>query len=252
MDERTIHGYATWGMIALAAITFAALFKIDAPYGRHARDGFGPAIPQRTAWIVMESPAVVAWLAIFLAGTHAFETVPLVLAALWQLHYLQRVCVFPFLIRSHGKTTPLAVVAAAIVFNVLNAYVNARWVSELGSYPVAWLSRPSFWIGAALFVAGFVGNVHADAVLRRLRKPGESGYAIPRGGLYQLVSSPNYLCEIVEWTGWAILGWSLAGTSFALYTAANLVPRAITHHRWYKEKFSDYPRERKAILPFLV
>ncbi len=73
---------------------------------------------------------------------------------------------------------------------------------------------------------------------------------MPRGGLYAFISCPNYFGEIVEWTGWAIATWSVAGASFALWTAANLIPRARAHHRWYREQFADYPAERRAVLPF--
>ena len=84
-----------------------------------------------------------------------------------------------------------------------------------------------------------------------LRKPGETGYKIPQGGFYRWVSAPNYFGELLEWLGWAIATWSLAGFSFLVYTAANLGPRAITNHKWYLEKFDDYPEERKALVPFL-
>ena len=47
------------------------------------------------------------------------------------------------------------------------------------------------------------------------------------------------------------LVWSPAGLLFAVWTAANLVPRARSHHTWYKENFPDYPANRKAIAPFL-
>ena len=70
--------------------------------------------------------------------------------------------------------------------------------------------------------------------------------------MYRHVSCPNYLGEMLEWTGWAVLTWSLAGTAFAVFTAANLVPRAMAIHRWYRDKFPDYPVERKAVIPFLV
>ena len=40
--------------------------------------------------------------------------------------------------------------------------------------------------------------------------------------------------------------------SFAIYTLANLLPRALSHHQWYLEKFDDYPKERKAFLPYLL
>jgi hypothetical protein len=54
------------------------------------------------------------------------------------------------------------------------------------------------------------------------------------------------------WTGWAVATWSLAGLSFALFTAANLIPRAVSHHRWYRRTFADYPRRRKAVIPGLL
>jgi 3-oxo-5-alpha-steroid 4-dehydrogenase 1 len=34
-----------------------------------------------------------------------------------------------------------------------------------------------------------------------------------------------------------------------VWTFANLAPRAWSHHKWYHEKFSDYPLDRKALIP---
>ena len=95
-------------------------------------------------------------------------------------------------------------------------------------------------------------NIKSDKILRDLRKPGETGYKVPRGFLYKYVSCPNYLGELMEWFGWALMTWSLPGLAFALYTLANLGPRALANHRWYKDKFADYPTERKALLPFIL
>lgn len=252
MPEARLHHVATLTEIALAGVTFAALWFFAAPYGRHRRAGFGPGVPQRLGWILMEVPAVVVWAAIYFSGSHAFESAPLVMLALWQLHYVHRTFVFPFRIRTADTTTPVGVVASAIVFNLLNAYVNARWVSELGHYPASWLGSPPFLVGAAVFLAGLMINVSSDNILLALRKSrGEGGYSVPRGGLFRWVSCPNYLGELIEWIGWAILTWSVAGTAFALYTAANLVPRAVQHHRWYHERFPDYPPERRALVPGL-
>jgi ABC-type uncharacterized transport system YnjBCD permease subunit len=39
---------------------------------------------------------------------------------------------------------------------------------------------------------------------------------------------------------------------FALWVIANLLPRAFTHHQWYKEKFENYPKNRKAIIPGII
>lgn len=251
MTEAEIHRWVAWGIVATGALTFVTLFFISAPYGRHGRSGWGPTMPTRWAWVIMESPAVLAFAAIFFMGQHRFAVAPLVLLAMWQLHYVNRTFVFPFKLQVDGKTTPVAVAAMAIVFNLFNAYVNARQISHLGSYGVAWLYDPRFLLGLSLFLVGRHVNVEADRRLIALREEGE-GYQIPRGWLYRHISCPNYFGEIVEWTGWAVATWSLAGVSFAVFTIANLAPRAIAHHRWYHEKFADYPPERKALIPFVV
>jgi 3-oxo-5-alpha-steroid 4-dehydrogenase 1 len=147
---------------------------------------------------------------------------------------------------------PLLIAGSAIAFNLLNASVNAPQLSSFGAYDSSWLRDPRFLIGAAIFFLGFTLNIRADNVLFSLRKPGEKGYRVPYGALHDLVANPNYLGEIVEWTGWAIATWSLAGASFALYTAANLVPRALANRKWMRERLPDYPRERRAIIPFIL
>jgi 3-oxo-5-alpha-steroid 4-dehydrogenase. len=236
---------------ALAVATFVALCFIVAPYGRHDRAGWGPTVPSRVGWVVMEAPASVTFVVFYLLGQHRLQLVPLILLALWQLHYIQRAFVYPFLMRAGGRM-PVLVVALAVAFNLLNAWINARWIAQYGSYPTSWLGDPRFVIGVMLFLAGFALNLQSDGILRRLRAPGSHTYAVPSGGGYRFVSSPNYLGEIVEWTGWAIATWSLPGLAFAVYTIANLGPRALANHRWYRETFEDYPPTRKALLPFVL
>lgn len=251
MTEAEIHHGVAWGIIAVGALVFVTLFFISAPYGRHDRSGWGPTMPTRWAWVIMESPAVLAFAAVFFLGRHRFALAPLVLLAMWQLHYVNRTFVFPFELKVDGKTTPIAVAAMALVFNLFNAYVNARHISHLGTYPTAWLYDPRFLVGVLLFVTGRHINVEADRRLVALREEGQ-GYQIPQGWLYRYISCPNYFGEIVEWIGWAVATWSLAGVSFAVFTIANLAPRGIANHRWYHEKFDDYPKERRALIPFVV
>ena len=66
-----------------------------------------------------------------------------------------------------------------------------------------------------------------------------------------MMSPTANLGEILEWVGWAILTWSWVGLSFAVWTAANLAPRAIAHHRYYRQKIDGYPQGRKALLPYV-
>jgi protein-S-isoprenylcysteine O-methyltransferase Ste14 len=253
MTPDRLYLYALIALVVSGAGAFVALFWIPAPYGRHERAGFGPTLPTRLAWVLQELPAPLVFAVVFLRGEHAGRLVPLLLLGLWQLHYLQRTFVYPFLLRAGDRRVPLGTVALAVLFNLLNGACNA-WAISHGAlrHTDAWLADPRFWIGTALFGAGWLVNLRSDAILRGLRKPGETGYRIPQGGLYRFVSCPNYLGEIVEWIGWAIATWTYAGFVFAFFTFANLFPRALSHHRWYRERFPDYPRERKAIIPFVI
>jgi len=252
MTEAQVHFWLVLLIFALAAQTFLLLQWVVAPYGRFARTGWGPTMPARAAWMLFESPAVLVFAAVYAAGSNARDTAPLVLLCAWQFHYVARAFVYPLRMRDAGKRIPLVIVAMALLFNILNAYVNARWISQLGHYPHEWLTSTPFAVGSVLFVVGWAINQHADTVLRRLRRRGDSHYAIPRGALYDRVSCPNYLGEILEWTGWAVATWSLAGLAFAVFTAANLLPRALATDRWYRRQFPDYPATRRAVIPYLL
>ena len=253
MTEAGVHGIAVWAVIALAVVTFLYLLRFTAPFGRHyAGAGWGPHISNRMGWVVMELPATALFALIYFNGESSRQLVPLVFLAMWQAHYLHRTFIFPFRTRTRGKTIPIAVVSAGFFFNIVNAYINARFVSSIGEYSTDWLADPRFLAGLAIFAAGMALNIRSDNTLLKLRGSGSSGYAIPHGGAYRYVSCPNYLGEIIEWAGWALATWSLAGLAFFLYTAANLAPRALSHHNWYRARFPDYPPTRKALIPGLL
>jgi 3-oxo-5-alpha-steroid 4-dehydrogenase 1 len=252
MSPFTPYAAAVVSEFGLAVATFVTLLLVPAPYGRHARLGWGPTLSARTGWLLMESPAVVFFAGVYAIGRHRAELAPLAMLCLWQLHYVHRALFFPFRLLGSAKRMPVVVVVLGMSFNLLNGWINARWISELGHYETAWLAEPRFLLGATAFVLGFLVNLSADRTLLRLRKPGDSGYHIPRGLLFEWVSCPNYLGEIGEWFGWALATWSWAGLAFAVYTVANLAPRAVAHHAWYRKHFPAYPQRRRALLPFIL
>ncbi len=252
MTETTFHRFAMYAWLATAAAVFVILWFKTAPYGRHARPGWGPTMPERTGWVLMEAVSAVGMGVFFLLGDRWTSPPALAALLLWETHYLYRAFVYPFRRRTTGKRMPVVVVLFGVLFNAGNAYINGRYLFTLSEpRPDDWLLSAPFISGLALFLTGFAINIHADNILLSLRKPGETGYKIPRGGLFQWVSSPNYLGEILEWTGWAVATWSLAGLTFAAWTAANLAPRARDHHRWYQKTFPDYPPERRALIPYV-
>lgn len=256
MEFSTLESAYSIGLItiyAAAAGVFVILFFVAAPYGRYERPGWGPVMHARTAWIVMELPAVVVIATCALPGAGSHTTVPLLFLILWEFHYLYRTFLFPLLMRGGQKRFPVVLVLFAMVFNVANGYVNGFNLFLRGrEYTLQWLGDPRFVIGSALFIAGLIAHIASDRTLRRLRRENEEGYAIPRGGLFRVVSAPNYLGEIVQWIGWALMTWSFAGLSFAVFTIANLLPRGIRHHKWYREEFDDYPEQRRAVIPFIL
>jgi 3-oxo-5-alpha-steroid 4-dehydrogenase 1 len=137
-------------------------------------------------------------------------------------------------------------------FTAPYGYLNGRQAGHFGRYPASWLVDPRFLTGAALFLGGFLVNLHYDRILIRLRGPRETGHRMPVGGLFRWLSCPNYFGELIEWAGWAMATWSLPGLAYALWGAANLVPRALANHRWYRDTFPGYPPERRALLPGLL
>lgn len=235
----------------VAVGTFVALFFVSAPYGRHSRHGWGPQVPNWLGWLLMESVSAVGMLVMFITGDALKTATTFAFLLMWEAHYIQRAFIYPFLLRDGKKKMPLVVTSLAVIFNLGNVYLNGRYLFHFAGnrYPATWLLGPFFIAGTALFIIGFSINRWADNTLRNLRRPGESGYKIPRGGLYRYISCPNYFGEIVEWLGWALATWSLPGVAFAVWTFANLAPRAWSHHKWYHQKFVDYPQERKALVP---
>lgn len=236
--------------ITLATPAFLALLFVSAPYGRHLRQGWGPRLSARWGWVWMETPAVLVFLGCYCYGDASWQGPGLAFLLLWQAHYVHRAWIYPGSLRVSGKQMPLLIVGLGMLFGIVNALINGIYLFVLPpGKPQTWLSSPAFIVGALLFGAGFVINRQADAVLHRLRKPGETGYRIPYGGLYRWISCPNYFGEILQWSGWAIATWSLPGLAFAIWSAANLAPRARAHHSWYQQTFPDYPAERRALLP---
>lgn len=242
-------------MVILAVVVFLCLQKIEAGYGVAYTPKWGSAINNKAGWILMEAPVFIAMLLIWLTSPRSTEIVPIVMMSLFELHYFQRSFVFPLLIKGKGKM-PLAVILMGVTFNLVNAYMIGGWLfyhSPEMVVDTSWFCRGRFIIGVLIFFAGMAINLHSDCIIRHLRKPGDTGHYIPRGGMFRYVTSANYLGEFIEWMGFAILSWSPAGLVFALWTFANLAPRAKKLHQRYIREFGDeYVRlKRKKILPFI-
>ena len=240
-------------MAAIAAIVFVTLYFVEAGYGMLFDKKWGKSIPNKIAWICMEAPVFLVMLLLWSRSERQFETVPLLFFLFFELHYFQRAFIFPLLIKGKSKM-PAGIMAMGIVFNLLNGYIQGTWIFYLAPenmYTIEWLATPQFIIGTLLFFGGMFINWQSDYIVRHLRQPGDTKHYLPKGGMFNYVTSANYFGELVEWCGFAILTWSASGALFAWWTFANLVPRANTIWHKYKTMFGKEVGKRKRVIPFI-
>ncbi|KAI0645230.1 3-oxo-5-alpha-steroid 4-dehydrogenase-domain-containing protein [Trametes meyenii] len=211
---------------------------------------------------------------------------PTFLAALFLVHYLNRAIISPLRTPSRSKSH-ISVPLSAVLFNTVNGSLLGTYLSSPAAHTFlsGAFSRPLFWAGIALWAVGLVGNIAHDEILLNLRRKAKSKpksddddnnrkdkskkqehYAIPYGGLYRFISYPNYFCEWAEWFGFALAASpapSFASLASFIVTASPpwlfflseiflMFPRAWRGHQWYHDRFPNYPKERRAVMPFLL
>lgn len=242
-------------MAVIAVIVFVSLFFVDAGYGKFYHRKWGPSIDNHLGWFLMEVPVFLAMLVLWWFSSRRTDTTRLVFLLLFELHYFHRSFIFPLQLRGHSRM-PLSIILMGVVFNTLNALMQGGWIfyfSPEDSYPAGWLLSVPFIAGTLVFFAGMFINIQSDSIIRQLRKPGDTAHHLPKGGLFRYVTSANYLGEFMEWVGFAILTWSWSGAVFALWTFANLAPRAASIYEYYLCEFPGQidPARTKRMIPFI-
>lgn len=250
--------FDTWLAIGFGFAVFTIIGSLFVPgaYGRFASDKMGMNLNPRLGWWLMEIPATVSFFWFYLQGPRAAEAMPLFLALIWTIHYGNRGWFFPLSIRVvPGKKASFSftVMALGMFVTALHGYLNATWFTALGTHLTnAWFTDPRFLLGLAAYLTGYYTILRSEYIVRHLRDTPGTDYRIPHGGAYTWVSSPQYLGELIAWTGFSIMTWGLPGVMIFLISAGNLVPRAFQTHQWYREKFPDYPPQRKVIIPHVL
>ena len=236
-----------WIFIGLCTFTYLIFSKTIAPYGRHSNSDWGIMIDNRWGWFWMELPALVLMPLIILISPVEKNGIVVLVLSLWILHYFYRTILFPIKLKTKGKKMPIVIVVSAFIFNLFNGFFVG--------YEIGNISQLEFGIntiiGLIIFFFGMYINRSSDNKLISLRQENKE-YQIPNGGMFKYISCPNHFGEIVEWMGFAIIVLNLGSLSFVLWTAFNLIPRALNHHNWYKNYFKDYPEDRKAVIPFIL
>jgi len=250
-----------WCSVAVVMVVVCSVAEHIAPtaYGRFGSDAAKFSVDPRLGWWLMEIPCTVSFIYNFFirGGTQANQLVPRLLAIIFCGHYLYRGWVFPALIRVHAGSSNFSLLPAlgGWLVTILHGYLNARWYAEHGKHlNTKWLRSFRFWFGLALYYSGLVLIIWHDSILRELRSdPNGPRYRIPYGGLYQYATCPQYFVELLCWLGFAIMSWGPNGAFIFLVSCVNLIPRSVSTHQWYLNKFGEEYAvlDRKYLVPFV-
>lgn len=107
------------------------------------------------------------------------------------------------------------------------------------------------YAGTAMFLVGIIGNFYHHYLLSKLRKDGEKQYKIPTGGLFNLVICPHYLFEILGFIGISCISQTVNALLFTVGSTSYLLGRSYATRKWYLSKFEDFPKDVKAIIPYV-
>jgi very-long-chain enoyl-CoA reductase len=178
----------------------------------------------------------------------------LLAAALWSAHFIRRTLESALVHRySKPRIGPGDYLTEYVYYWGFAAWIAWSVTAPTQRAPALALQA----LGLAIFVAAEAGNAQAHRMLRDLRPLGSRDKRIPRGFLFEWVSCPHYLCEILSWVGFNVATQTLAGLSFMLVGAGILGAWAHTRHAAYRQEFSGegareaYPVKRRALLPGL-
>ena len=254
-------------MFLVGLVVFISLYFVDAGYGKMRTEKWGPAMNNKAGWLLMECPVFFVVLYEYFKAYGDPELAAVVSKApywifflIFEFHYFQRSFIFPFMLKGKSKM-PVIIMFLSVIWNLINGYIQGYFLFHIAPrdpfyaqlYSTSWLTDPRFIIGTIIFFTGWAINMHSDHVIRHLRKPGDTKHYLPEGFMFEYVTSANYLGELMEWLGFAILTWSLSGLVFFIWTFANLVPRANALYKRYQSEFGEIiARKRlKRVFPFI-
>ncbi|KAJ2874362.1 3-oxo-5a-steroid 4- dehydrogenase [Coemansia aciculifera] len=173
-------------------------------------------------------------------------------------HFIKRELETAFVHRfSHGTMPLINVFKNSFHYHMLSGLNLAYWVygpsTAHGTPLAAKLSSPfllALFTGVFLFAE--LSNLSTHITLRNLRPPGTRVRRIPYGYGFNLVSCPNYLFETIAWVAVAAMTRSLASVLFLVVSTGQMYLWAVKKHKQYKREFADYPKSRKAVIPFVL
>jgi very-long-chain enoyl-CoA reductase len=171
-------------------------------------------------------------------------------------HYAKRLYETQFVHRFSNGTMPFT-----------NLFKNCSYYWGFAAFMSYFVNHPLYtppMLGSLQIYAGLIGFVLCEAgnfsihtLLRDLRPPGTKERKVPYPNsnpltqMYNFTSCPNYTYEVGAWISFSLMTQCLPALFFTLAGFAQMKIWADGKHRNYKKEFSNYPKTRKPIIPFL-
>ncbi|KAF9483212.1 hypothetical protein BDN70DRAFT_874089 [Pholiota conissans] len=177
------------------------------------------------------------------------------------LHFVKRELETVFVHRFSNATMPwFNIVKNSTHYHLLSGALLAADVyrpkfSATSPYIVGTIrnNEKFLWIGAGVWAFAELSNLHTHLTVRALRPAGSRKRGIPYGYGFSLVSFPNYFFETIAWATICVMTGSVGASIFTVVAVAQMAIWAIKKHKNYKKEFGkEYPRNRKAMIPFIL
>ncbi len=246
--------YIQYSFIFFSLPLYIILQYCPANYGRHAPNRNNFMYSDKFCWFlhIIEVIMTIAHVFYYISTFEGCSMRNIIILSPFFIHYVNRGLIYPFLIDEKSKKFPLEMVFVVLSFVIPNSFVQCRSVLFNSTYSEDYLTSKQFLVGYSIFLIGFLTNTYSDYILTGLKRH-HKGYVIPKGFLFDYVICPNYLGELLEWIGFFICTQTTGAFMFVLLSWSNLYPRAKNNYEWYINKFgSEFPKERKLIIPMLI
>ncbi|ETN43801.1 uncharacterized protein HMPREF1541_11125 [Cyphellophora europaea CBS 101466] len=167
-------------------------------------------------------------------------------------HFLKREFETLFVHRFSAATMPVRnVFKNSAHYWILSGVNMAYWLYAPASSAAGPTNQILLATGLALYGLGEMGNLSTHLTLRDLRSAGGGERGIPQGWLFDLVTCPNYLTEIISWIGvYLISGLNWSVLFFTVAAGGQMAAWASKKERRYRKEFGDkYHKKRYTMLP---
>lgn len=240
-------------LISTVYLGFAEMIGNHLQYSKFANSGNKPLAKQgvkissRTGMLILYTPA-------FLAGLVSFFVLPgadlrlVLLKFAVTFHFFKRDLEVLFVHKYSGSMILGSVILiTGFYFSAAAGLIGVQYLS-LG------LPEPSIdlkYIGLIIYVVGIIGNFYHHSILSKLRNNNDKGYKIPQGGLFGLVICPHYLFEILIFVGLSFISQTPLAFACTFGDTLYLIARSYETRKWYVNKFEDFPKHTKCVIPYV-